>query len=347
MRWGGFVVAALLLGATGCSYREAMADYCAETGRCECTDGDCCAIYGNRCGAISCCGDLVCSADGFCVRPEEPKLSVDGLSGGYFDLQPVDPGATTTRDLVLRNTGVGPTTQISVKYEGSGSIEVDGSACAGRVLAPQESCTIHLTGRPAAFGELTGSLEARELRAMATVPLRATGGTPVNVQTQWNSNLKVTSTPSGISCPGTCRAYFLSGTNVTLTSNAWAWGYHAVLAPSAGGGIACLNDSSSCEFVAAADRYSFTPYSRPNVELIVKGQGTVKPPPNPFNNSQPECKTTSADGFNYCPIPWVGSMTLTVTSGTVASWSACSGQGSTCTVFVSEKQLTPITVTFQ
>jgi phospholipase C len=136
----------------------------------------------------------------------------------------------------------------------------------------------------------------------------------------------VTSSPSGISCPGTCMASFASGTQVTLTAtpssgyffNGWQGGNCA-------GTSTCTVTMTTATNVNAL----FATGNQLTVQLTGAGTGTVTSSPAGIN-----CPTTCGAAF-----PPNTQITLSETPGatfTFAGWSgACTSTATTCSVTLS------------
>ncbi len=139
----------------------------------------------------------------------------------------------------------------------------------------------------------------------------------------------VTSTPSGITCPGvgTCSASFTTGMQVTLTptptpgTGSIFGGWGGLNSPCTGTG-ACAPTLNSNQFVTA----TFLPPATPTFTVVLAGSGTGKVTSSPAGIS---CPGTCSAGFTSNQEP----VTLTATAGAgsvFAGWSGvCSGTG-TC-----------------
>ena len=155
-----------------------------------------------------------------------------------------------------------------------------------------------------------------------TVSAPATGGT-------------VTSTPEGISCPGTCSANFNSGTKVTLTEMPAANYSFGGWSGACSGTTACTVDMTAAESVGAT-------FSLESFQLTVasSGTGTGTVTSNPTGVNCPgTCSASFAAGTN---------VTLTATAGTNSTFGgwggACTGTAATCTVAMSAAE--SVTATF-
>jgi uncharacterized repeat protein (TIGR03803 family) len=135
-------------------------------------------------------------------------------------------------------------------------------------------------------------------------------------------NGRVTSSPAGIDCPGSCGANFAPGTQVTLTASAtsgstfFGWGG----ACSGTGGCVVTMNSSQTVTVAFLTDYALA------VSVIGSPGGKVTSSPSGI-----DCGSTCSAGFS--PMTQV-----TLTAAPNAGWGltgwsgACSGIGTSCTV---------------
>jgi hypothetical protein len=141
----------------------------------------------------------------------------------------------------------------------------------------------------------------------------------------------VTSSPSGITCPGTCSTTFDSGTSVVLTATPTSgWSFSGWGGACTGTGI-CSVTMSAAESVTATFTQVFA------LSVTVVGGGTVSSSPAAIS-----CPGTCTASFNS------GTMvTLTATpvaGSSFAGWSgACSGTGS-CTIIMNAAS--SVTATF-
>ncbi|MGA7832729.1 MAG: hypothetical protein WCA21_17360 [Terracidiphilus sp.] len=157
-------------------------------------------------------------------------------------------------------------------------------------------------------------------------------GTPENFTVSISGSGAVTSSPSGISCPGTCSVSFQYGTSLTLSAQA-ATGYQFTGWSGACSGTGrCTLTMNSAEAVSA----TFTPIQEP-LTVTVVGSGTVMS--SPVGISCPGVCTTS---FSYGTTVY---LTATAATGYMfVGWSgACSGTG-TCAIQISGSE--NVTATF-
>lgn len=138
----------------------------------------------------------------------------------------------------------------------------------------------------------------------------------------------VTSTPSGISCGGTCSADFPSGTSVTLNPSAGSGSAFAGWAGACTGMGACIVSMTQSQSVTATFNLATT--FTLTVNKTGSGSGTVTSNPSGIN-----CGVTCASNF-------VQGASVTLTAGaasgsTFTGWSGegCSGTG-TCQVTMSQ-----------
>lgn len=139
----------------------------------------------------------------------------------------------------------------------------------------------------------------------------------------------ITSSPAGISCPGTCSASFAQGTKVSLTAAA---GKNYLFSGWSGAcsGMSCALTMNAAESVAAA----FT--AGDGISVAVTGTGTVTSMPTGIN-----CTSTSTTGC-AATFPANTSVTLTEAAGATfyfGGWTgACSGATATCNIVVSASE---------
>jgi CSLREA domain-containing protein len=149
----------------------------------------------------------------------------------------------------------------------------------------------------------------------------------LTVATAGSGSGTVTSSPAGISCPGTCTHTFTDGSMVTLTATAAAG---STFAGWSGGGC---SGTGTCQVTMSSDQSvtaTFTSNPPPQATLTVEristgGNGTVTS--SPAGISCPSaCSHGYAQGTRI-------TLTATVTSGSFGGWSGggCSGT-TTCTV---------------
>jgi phospholipase C len=143
----------------------------------------------------------------------------------------------------------------------------------------------------------------------------------------------ITSSPTGINCPSTCSASYVSGTSVTLTA-APATGYTFT-----GWGGSCSGSNSTCTVTLnAAANVSATFSNEPGLTVTVTGTGTVTSSPAGINCSSGSCSAAFAPGTQ---------VTLTATAGTGADFTGWSGVCSgTSTCVVTMNAATSVSATF-
>jgi hypothetical protein len=193
------------------------------------------------------------------------------------------------------------------------------------------SATITYTIAANTGGSRNGNLV---VAGIATFSVTQNGTTPETLTvTVTGSGGTVTSSPTGIACPGACSAAFASGTKVTLTPAA-ALGYKFTGWSGACSGTgACVITMNSAESVTA----TFASEPAQKLTMTVSGGGTVTSSPSGIS-----CPGTCSASFSYGT-----SVTLTASAGsgyTFSGWSgACSGAG-TCTVVMGSAE--SVTATF-
>ncbi|HTJ44209.1 MAG TPA: InlB B-repeat-containing protein [Kofleriaceae bacterium] len=147
-----------------------------------------------------------------------------------------------------------------------------------------------------------------------------------------NGSGSVSSSPSGISCPGTCSSSYAYNTVVTLTASASTGSQFTAWSGACAGSGSCVVTMSQAQNVTAT--FTLKQYT---LSVTVGGKGSVTSSPAAIN-----CPGTCSAGFNYGT-----SVTLTATpqAGYVfTGWSgACSGTAA-CNVTISAA--TSVTATF-
>jgi len=144
----------------------------------------------------------------------------------------------------------------------------------------------------------------------------------------------VSSSPSGISCPGTCSANFASGTPVTLTATAAAGSTFA-------GWSGACSGTGTCSVTMTAAKAVTATFNAVTFALTVTeagtGSGSVSSSPSGIS-----CPSTCSANFASGTMV---TLTATATAGsTFAGWSgACSGTG-TCSVTMTAAKA--VTATF-
>ena len=138
----------------------------------------------------------------------------------------------------------------------------------------------------------------------------------------------VTSTPAGISCPGTCVAAFAIGTQVTLTATPGT-GFTF-----AGWSGACTG--TTCVLTMNSDQAVTATFKEPSLSVTVTGSGTVTSSPAGIT-----CPGTCVASF---PVGTAVTLTATPGTGSFTGWSgACTGSG-TCKLTLNTDQA--VTATF-
>jgi len=160
---------------------------------------------------------------------------------------------------------------------------------------------------------------------------------PLTVTLAGSGTGTVTSTPAGISCPGTCSANFASATSVTLTETPAAGSTFAGWSGACSGTSSCSISMTAAESVTASFQASSSQLPL-SVSVTGSGAGTVTSTPAGIN-----CPGTCSANFNTGT-----SVTLTETpaaGSTFAGWSgACSGTGS-CSISMTAAE--SVTANFQ
>lgn len=169
-----------------------------------------------------------------------------------------------------------------------------------------------------------------------TVSATFRSGVPVTVTENGTGSGSVTSNPDGIDCPGTCKAYWVQGTTVTLTASA------ADGSVFAGWSGACTGTSTctlTLGLVAPSVTATFTAVTHTlTVTKSGTGNGTVK-----SDKGAIDCPGTCSDDYAEGT-----AVTLTekpATGSVFTGWSdACTGTATTCNVTMSADE--SVTATF-
>ncbi len=278
MRRFVLVLGALL--ASGCNFQAEVDEYCTETQSCtRAADGQFCVTEDHACQEGQCCAGLTCGSSSTCVPAAQLSASPAGPDfGRYLD---VAPGAAAERTVVVTNTGSTATgaLRISLPAAAAGLFSLQTGDCEGRVLAPQESCTLMLTFTPTRLGKLQVLLTLDHAGPSVPTHVTLTGTVgvaltvePINFDPETSSMYRpdahVVSEPTGISClrtnsepaSGTCTAYFPAGAAVALRAGPMYGGYGV----EAWDGD-CLSDEARCVLTLQADARvvsRFTPLNR-------------------------------------------------------------------------------------
>ncbi len=146
----------------------------------------------------------------------------------------------------------------------------------------------------------------------------------------------VSSSPSGVSCGGTCSASFTSGTSVTLTAAAASGSTFAGWSGACSGTASCTVSMTQARSVTATFNSSATTFAL-SVSKAGSGAGTVTSSPSGIN-----CGSTCS--ANYANATSVTLTAAAASGSTFAGWGgACSGTGN-CTVSMTAAR--SVTATF-
>ena len=205
-----------------------------------------------------------------------------------------------------------------------------GISCPGTCTASfPQNMQVTLSATPGTndlFGGWSGACSGSStckltMTAAETVTATFAAGATLTVTTAGTGTGKVTSSPAGISCPGTCTAKFALNTQVTLTEAPGATYYFGGWSGACSGTTTCSVTMKAAENVAAA----FSPAGVLTVTESGNGTGTVTSSPAGIN-----CPGTCTATF-----PPSTQVTLSETPGAnyyFGGWSgACSGMA-TCSV---------------
>jgi hypothetical protein len=274
------------------------------------------------------------------------------------------PGATCT--LTLTSTTVvgasfGGAPQaliVSLAGQGGGSVTASTGeiACPGVCAATLPSgALVTLTAAPNAGSTFAGwsgacagtdptcvvsMTSARNVSATFNLGGPSTYPLTVSVNGAAGATGTVTSTPSGITCPGTCTGNYAAGSSVTLTAFS---ANNSIFIGWDGPCVSNTTNTPTCTVAMNAARSVAATFRPATVALTVApdgtGGGTVVSSPAGI-----VCPTVCTGSF-----PYGSSVTLTATpaSGSIfVGWTgACSGQSLTCTTTLSDTQ-TSVTAIF-
>lgn len=202
------------LALAGCQFQQQFEEYCLDTGFCQCTEGVCCAEFGQECGSLGCCDGMYCGPSGLCegsvhlvFDPPTLELRADdvGVAPPPAHVRLSNLGQRTATNLALR---VDP----DIKTE----IRVDFTGC-GRELASGESCDIRVSYTPTTPERLQVQLVASSAGNGASALVSAITGVRLSLEYQrvWQGSIH--SDPGGINCPDvSCEMYVVRGTSVRL-----------------------------------------------------------------------------------------------------------------------------------
>jgi len=242
---------------------------------------------------------------------------------------PANPSYTTTSTFSFMDSEAGVTFQCSLDS------------------APFTACLAGITYSSLSEGPHTWSVEAVDASANASAPFTLNWTivpSQVTVFLAGTGGGTVTSSPSGISCPGACFDQF-DGVMVTLTAapNAGSvftgW---SVVGGSCPGTLACtVNTASSFQSVTATFTL-LTSYTLNVTELGTgTGQVTYGPPPQ-FTcseaNGLPETGTCSASYTSGTPVTLTATPTAPTTFGGWSGACASSGTSLTCNLTISSSE---------
>ena len=142
----------------------------------------------------------------------------------------------------------------------------------------------------------------------------------------------VTSSPAGISCPGTCTGTFNLGTQVTLTATP---GTNFLF----GGWSGACTGTSTCMLTVSSSQAVTATFAEPTLSVTIAGSGTVTSSPSGINCSTGTCTAAFPAGTK---------VTLTPTAASKFAFTAWTGGGCTgtaaCTITMSSNQA--VTATF-
>jgi len=239
-------------------------------------------------------------------------------------------GSTAVQVFQVTSTGKGPLRLGDFELDGDrADFTVDG--CRRVSLAQGRSCQITARFTPTAEGGRRATLTVHQnLPGPPTrVLLAGTGGpgpTPtftVSVATE-GTDLRVTSAPPGIDCPGTCQSTFPAGSTVTLQG---ATGSGTVVWEGD-----CAGAVDVCTLTVDRDRQVLVSVKPVTASLAVTVSGTS----GKVTSDPPGIDCTNDDGTCLAKFPAGADVTLTASSTLVIWGGACKGSGPTCSVTLGE-----------
>ncbi len=260
--------------------------------------GDCGGTYDGN-GPNSGCGDVYRLTPGG-VETQLYDFS-DSDAGGY---NPMGPVVVDSAGIVYGTTTNGGASGVGVLYKITSaghetvlrafSSGTDGNTANGVILAPDGNLYGTSNGGGAkSFGTIWGYGLAAATQTLTVSVVEGTGA----------SGDTVTSSPSGISCPGTCSYSFNQGTNVTLTANT-ATG-DSFTGTGDGWSGACSGNATQCTVTMSAVEsvtatFSYVPTQAPTTTV-------VNCTPNPSTYGQSVTCTATVTGTQGTP---TGSVTF-------------------------------------
>jgi hypothetical protein len=129
----------------GCSSNTELESYCAATGSCLCTEGNCCVLVGNSCNEGSCCSGLTCQA-GTCLGPSlsaPAELEVAAIAP--------DAGVGPASTITFTNNGIASSGSLKTELGGdTNAFRVD-DHCSGSILPPGGACNVEVALEPTAL----------------------------------------------------------------------------------------------------------------------------------------------------------------------------------------------------
>jgi hypothetical protein len=164
-------------------------------------------------------------------------------------------GGSATRAFQVTSTGTGPLRLDDFELDGDRADFTADRHCRHVLLSPSRSCQITVQFRPTTAGSRRATLTIHQNLPgpPSLVRLAGTGVSvpsqrfTVTVEVEAGADLRVTSDPPGIDCPGTCQSSFPGGTTVAL---------RAVTGPGtvvwAGD---CVAAADACTLVVDGDRH--------------------------------------------------------------------------------------------
>jgi hypothetical protein len=161
------------------------------------------------------------------IKQRLPAIELD--PSGTLNCGSAAVNAQVTCNVTIKSTGVVALQITNVEVTGANSGDFRaGGECTGQSLNPDQSCIMTVQFQPSASGDRNATLvihqnlpppdHGTQLQLVGT----GTGSpSPLPVHTLTvtvDAGGRVTSSPPGIDCPGTCNSTFADGTDITLTA---------------------------------------------------------------------------------------------------------------------------------
>lgn len=254
--------------------------------------------------------NVAMSGTGMGVAPPAPAISCAPSPAAFGS---VTTSTSANKTETCTNTGTATLTIGTITVSPVGPFTVSSNTCIS--VLPAAPCTFVLTFSPTVTGSQTATVNIPNNSTVTpyTIPATGTGASPItyDLTVTYTTGINtVTSSPSGIACPGGCDTNYVSGTVVTLTESPAA-GYTFT----AWGGACSGSATTATVTMTAAKSCSatFAPIPVPSIT-------------NPTCGIPPCALTPGTSGTAY-------TYTFAATGGTAPyTWSVSSGSFSACGV---------------